>query len=282
MPNARIRPRAYRSNIPWESIAGSRRDSSSSPMRDNSSASRHTSSSHSKLPFSDTSSSQSSGARSPGPGSGAATGNQTAASKKAEPSRQQQPASTAPCSMGQQQEKRTSTPQHAPAHTAHDREHSVGKHTQHAQEQQPIEWHATTVLHCTYAMRMCCPERLLVSMAWADSRGEMLQQLAEEVPCASCSHEAQASVAQAWLCAQLLLRRSANLLRRPEGSRFEHLCVTLMPASECEQWVWMHVPRLLEAVALHGCVLPKRVTNICVAKAAVDDPVKHSRYMVRS
>ena len=125
-------------------------------------------------------------------------------------------------------------------------------------------------------------------MAWADSRGELLQQVAEEVPCSCSSHEplgsggeqSQAAASHAWLCAQVLLQHSANLLDRPEGTRFENMCVTLMPASECEQWVWMHVPQLLEAVAQRGCVLPKRVTNICVTKASVDGPVKHERFLV--
>lgn len=137
-------------------------------------------------------------------------------------------------------------------------------------------------------MRMCRPERLLVSMAWADSSGELLQQVSEEVSCSCSGHEPlglgvehQADATRAWLCAQALLQHSANLLFRPEGTKFDNMCVTLMPASECEQWVWMHVPQLLEAVAQRGCVLPKRITNICVAKAAVDGPVKHDHYLVR-
>lgn len=194
-------------------------------------------------------------------------------SQKADSSRKQPAATDVPLPGHRQRQSAAS--QHASAHTAHDREHCGS--TKH----ESIGWHAAKVLHCTYAMKLCRPERLLVSMAWSDSRGELLQQVVEEVPCTCSSHEAQAAATRAWLCAQVLLQRSANLLCRPEGSRFEHLCVTLMPASECEQWVWMHVPQLLEAVALHGCVLPKRVTNICVAKAAVDDPVQHSRYMVR-
>jgi hypothetical protein len=141
-------------------------------------------------------------------------------------------------------------------------------------------WRACAVLHCTYCVAPC-GEGTLVSIAWSDSCGELLQQTVTQV----CSTQRRDGVAvdgachtPAWDVALCVLARTAKLLDECNGGaadKMTHVCVALGTHMAEHAWVWAQLPILLEVAAGHGVAWPvaaQHVTAIFVAAGKGCDP----------
>ena len=113
-------------------------------------------------------------------------------------------------------------------------------------------------------------------MAWADASGELLHQVTEELPLHMAANVSgagqQQSIVLAWWCADRLLGATLDVMARAGESGLEHVCVTLVLAQDCDQWVWMHVPQLLAARLKASATLAQQLKRITVLNVAIDDP----------
>lgn len=144
-------------------------------------------------------------------------------------------------------------------------------------ERDASTWNDRHILHCTYTVGRVEHGRPLVTMAWADAHGELLHQITERGPATSGGEAAggtrQESMSLAWWCADRLVEASCDLVMRPGAAPVEHVCVSLVLAEDCEQWVWMHVPQLLAARLRSSSDLARNLKRLSVLNVAIDDPI---------
>lgn len=132
------------------------------------------------------------------------------------------------------------------------------------------------MLHCTYTVGSAEHGRPLVTMAWADAHGELLHHITEDMPVASSGGSGASvqhdSMQIAWWCAERLIGATCDLMMRPAAASLEHVCVTLVLAEDCEQWVWMHMPQLLAAKLRGNAAFARQLKRVTVLNVAIDDP----------
>jgi hypothetical protein len=129
-------------------------------------------------------------------------------------------------------------------------------------------------------------EDACLSVAWADSRGDLLRHTLTPL---FAAHDADATqphltankkAAEHWAVARRVLAESIELLRRwvgPVEESVTHLCVAVPVAMSCAIWPWMQLPWLLQDM---GCVVPDTLELISIALVAVDSAQECEGFLV--
>lgn len=125
------------------------------------------------------------------------------------------------------------------------------------------------MLHCSYEVVPTFDGGLL-SVAWSDSAGDLLQQATQHLQAAR-SHKMQTGFE--WEAAVSVLVQTGSLLRRLATAAVEpitHVCIALPQNMSMHAWAWMQLPMLLEEAAKHGSQCLPRITRLTALIMASD------------
>jgi hypothetical protein len=196
--------------------------------------------------------------------------------ERADPTQAAQPAAASIC---------TWKPTAVPQWDAHlDNKHECAWQGKEADVCGLQQWEDVAVLHCAYTVAKG-EHWAMLSSAWADSSGELVQHSIETIETPS-NGSAKCEAWAAWLhweVAVSVLTQAAHLFAQGAASAADpmtHLCVVIGQDMAEHAWIWMQMPLLLAEAMQRGCRIPPCLAQVTVAVLVADAPAPVSMAQV--